>query len=200
MQKSVLDSPETELPYPERRSQIPKERSPVVRQLPIFDFTMPSTSKSASEEQRKSCPEVSSSTFGTSAINFQMNSHLLGNPYSKRCSSLVPGGNLRMPSTCSLSPICRGSSTASECEVGFDLEDTVFLSPRKSARVFAPSTVREPPEPPHRSSSPGTGCLPCFTTINSPIIFFQWSVSIASWFFRPCSAFFTGLLYGWQQS
>ena len=143
MQKSVLDSPETKPPYPERLSQIPKERSPVVRQLPIFDFTMPSTSKSASEEQRKSCPEVSSSTFETSAINFQTNSHLLGNPYSKRCSSLVPGGNLRLPSTCSLSPICRGSSTASECEVGFDLEDTVFLSPRKSARVFAPSTVRE---------------------------------------------------------
>ena len=145
MQKSVLDSPETEPPYPEQRSHIPTKRPPVLRQLPVFDFTMytekPSTSKSASEEQRKSCPEVFSSTFETSAINFQMNSHLLGNPYSKRCSSLVPGGNLHMPSTCSLSPICRGSSTTSECEVGFDLEDTVFLSPKKSARVFAPSTV-----------------------------------------------------------
>ena len=146
MQKPVLDSPETEPPYPERRSQNPKERPPALRQLPVFDFSMyaekPSTSKSASEEPRKSCPEVLSSTFETSAINFQTHSHLLGNPYSKRCSSLVSGGNLRMPSTCSLSPICRGSSTASECEVGFDLEDTVFLSPRKSARVFAPTTVR----------------------------------------------------------
>ena len=38
MQESVLDSPETEPPYPGRRSQIPTERPPVLQQLPIFDF------------------------------------------------------------------------------------------------------------------------------------------------------------------
>merc|ERR1719357_2506749 len=139
----------------------------------------PSTSKSASEELRKSCPEVFSSSFETSAVNFQMNSHLLGNPSSKRCSSLVPGGNLHMPSTCSLSPICRGSSTtASECEAGFDLEDTVFLSPKKSARVFAPSTVREEPSLFAREATFTIHHHPSTSTPSRLLFLFSWILAL----------------------
>merc|ERR1719474_1017694 len=138
----------------------------------------PSTSKSASEDQRKSCPEVFSSSFETSATNFPSNSHLLDNPFSKRCSSLVPGGNLHMPSTCSLSPICRGSSTASECEVGFDLEDSVFLSPKKSARVFAPSTVREEPSLFAREATFTIHHHPSTSTPSRLLCLFSWILAL----------------------
>merc|ERR1719516_223058 len=112
--------------------------------------------------------------------------------------------NMRSP----VLKICFGPPTAEsknlKNHVNFDVGDLFFRSPAlwSSQNVFGPPTAGRvvvdfkdrAPEPPHKSFSPGTGCRPCFTTINSPIIFFQWSVSIASWFFRPCSAFFTGLL------
>ena len=58
----------------------------------------------------------------------------------ERCSSLLPGNTLCLPSNCSLSPI-RRDSFVSELDVPMDLEDSVFLSPGKSVRILPPTTA-----------------------------------------------------------
>ena len=66
----------------------------------------------------------------------------------ERCSSILPGNTLCLPSNCSLSPIRRGSSVSELNVLPMDLEDSVFLSPGKSARVpLPPSTSPETSEP-----------------------------------------------------
>ena len=65
----------------------------------------------------------------------------------ERCSSILPGNTLCLPSNCSLSPIRRGSSVSELNVLPMDLEDSVFLSPGKSARGFPPSSPPETSEP-----------------------------------------------------
>ena len=63
----------------------------------------------------------------------------------ERCSSVLPGVTLCLPSNCSVSPICR-DGLIGELDVPVDLEDSVFLSPGKSAsyaisETTAPETI-----------------------------------------------------------
>ena len=64
----------------------------------------------------------------------------------ERCSSVLPGNTLCLPSNCSLSPI-RRDRLVCELDVPVDLEDSVFLSPGKSLRVFASSATSETTAP-----------------------------------------------------
>ena len=64
----------------------------------------------------------------------------------ERCSSVLPGNTLCLPSNCSLSPI-RRDRLVCELDVPVDLEDSVFLSPGKSLRVFASSATSQTTAP-----------------------------------------------------
>ena len=84
------------------------------------------------DQSKKPNMEVCSILYGPENLN------------TERCSSLLPGTTLCLPSNCSLSPICR-NSLLDELDVPMDLEDNVFLSPVKSG--FAPSATSETTAP-----------------------------------------------------